>query len=257
MSGTIIKEIKYGLRNHIFLLLLAGFFFFALMAPIMAKLLPQIVQSQFPHLPQEQINAMLNFSQAEIIRSFLGDVLEIVVIIVAFTLCGLLAQEIKEQTLVLPLCSGKSFAEIIGAKIIVFGVALYLISLLAVLINYLYAGMLFSFETGIGAVIRAGLLLGLFLNFVLVCLLMWGSMTQTPITAGIFSLITVYGQYGIAALFDLHAYFPSGLLVAANELTTDISVSLLLTIIITVVLCAVFCYITILRLKTREWNERI
>ena len=254
---TISKEIKYGMRNNIFLILTAGFLFFALMAPVMAKILPKIMQSQFPHLPQEQIDAMLNFNQAEIIRSFLGDILEIVVIIVAFTLCGLLAQEIKEHTLVLPLSSGKRTSEIISAKLIVFGAALIMVSVFAVLVNYLYAGLLFSFEVEIIAVVRAGLLLGLFLIFLLVSLLLWGSVTKKPLAAGFLSLIIVYGQYGLASLFDLHAYFPSGLLVAATELATNVSVSLLQTIAITLALCAVCIIITSRRLKTMEWNERI
>ena len=193
---TISKEIKYGMRNNIFLILTAGFLFFALMAPVMAKILPKIMQSQFPHLPQEQIDAMLNFNQAEIIRSFLGDILEIVVIIVAFTLCGLLAQEIKEHTLVLPLSSGKRTSEIISAKIIVFGAALIMVSVFAVLVNYLMPGYFF-FEVEIIAVVRrfaAGTFPDFFACFSAAV------KGPKPLAAGFLPLIIVYGQYGLASL---------------------------------------------------------
>ena len=130
-----------------------------------------------------------------------------------------------------------------------------MVSVFAVLVNYLYASS-FSFEVKYSCS-SAGLLLGLFLIFLLVSLLLWGSVTKKPLAAGFLSLIIVYGQYGLASLFDLHAYFPSGLLVAATELATNVSVSLLQTIAITLALCAVCIIITSRRLKTMEWNERI
>jgi ABC-2 type transport system permease protein len=257
MRDNIGKEIRYGLRSSRFLILLAGFLFFALLTPVMMKVvLPHILQSQFAGAEQQDLSALLEMSQLGCIQSYMGDVLEIGTVIVAFSLGGLLAQEIKDNTLVLPLCSGKSFGGIVVAKLVVFGTMLVLAPTVALVVDYLYAGLLFSFDLGIAPIIRAGLLQGTYMLFLLACVLAWGSLSKKPIATGFLTIGTAFSLHFLGSWLRLHAYLPSGLLVEAQQLGEAASSSLPQTLLITAVIILALTAITVQRMKTMEWNER-
>jgi hypothetical protein len=257
MKRDIRKEIIFGLRSSRFLILLTGLLFFAVSTPVMVKvLLPEILKSQFPGMSEQALADMLDMTQLGCIRSYMGDVFEIGSIIVAFTLCGLIAQEIKDNTLVLPLCSGKRFAGIVGAKFIVFGVMLVLAPTFAIIVDYLYSGLLFSFEIGIMPIIRSGLLQGGYMLFLLASLIMWGSLTKKPIATGFLTLLTVFGTHFIGSTLKIQEFLPSGLLEEAQMLAVIPASTLIQTVCITVGIILTFTAITMLRLKSMEWNER-
>lgn len=257
MKQDIFKEIRYGLRNSRFLILMTGFLFFAIFNPLMSKLvIPNIMKSQMPGLTDEAIKEMLNLTQIGVIRAYMGDIFEIGSIIVAFTLCGLMAQEIKDNTLVLPLCSSKLFGSVVTAKLLVFGSVLVLSPTVALMVNYLYAGLLFSFDIGLAPIIRGGLLQGVYMVFLLTSLLLWGAIIKKPIAAGIMTLVTGYGLHFIGGLLRIHAWLPSGILNEAQLLDTTISPELLQTLSVTIAIVLAMATITWLRLKTMEWNER-
>ncbi len=257
MVREISKEIRYGLRNGRFLILAASFLFFAMLTPVMMKLVvPSVMQSQMPGITPEVMNQMFQMTQIQCIQSYMGDVFEIGSVIVAFTLCGLLAQEIKDNTLVLPLCSGKQFMKIAGAKLLVFGAVLVLILTTALAIDYAYAGLLFSFDIGFLPILRGGLLQGVYMVFLTASLLMWGAIIKKPIAAGFVTLGVAYGASYLGSLLHISAYLPSGLLDAAMSLSTAPAPNMMRTLLITIALILVFMEITLLRLRHMEWNQR-
>lgn len=257
MKQDIVKELRYGLRNSRFLILMAGFLFFAILTPVMLKLiLPAILQSQMPGLTEETLNMIIDQSQLGSIRSYMGDVFEIGSIIVAFSLCGLIAQEIRDNTLIMPLCSGKRIGGVIAAKMLVFGSVLLLVPTLAMLVTYGYSGLLFSFEVGIGPVIRGGLLQGLFMVFLLTCLVFWGVIFQKPIAAGFSSLATVFGLHFLGGALSIQSYLPAGLLKEAELLQEKPGNDMLLIILITAGLIFLLVTFVLARLRRLEWTAR-
>jgi ABC-type transport system involved in multi-copper enzyme maturation permease subunit len=248
-------EIKYGFRSGKLLILLACFLFFALLTPLMLKfILPGILESQ--GASSQDLSGLMNMTQAGCIHIYMNDVFEIGTIIVAFTLCGLLAQEIRDNTLVLPLCSGKHFSNIVGAKLLIFGFALILISLAALMVNYLYAGLLFSFDVKIFPIIQAGILQGIYMNFLLACVILWGAVAKRPIPTGFLTLVTAFGLHFIGSLLGIHAWLPSGLLEQAQHLIESPESSMILTLTITNLLIFAMFALALVRLKNIEWNER-
>lgn len=257
MIYDIRKEMKFGLRSSKFLILVVGFLFFALLTPVMAKVvLPEILKSQFPGMTEEGLRSMLNLTQLGTIRSYMGDVVEIGSIIVAFTLCGLMAQEISENTIVLPLCSGNRFGSLVTAKMLVFGTMLTLSTTFSLLIDYAYSGLLFSFEIGIMPIIRGGLLQGFYMVFLLANVIMWGTILKKPITTGFVTLAIAFGQQFLAGIFDIQTYLPAGLLAEAQQLTVTPANTLYQTLLITSGIILVLMMITLMRLKRMEFNER-
>lgn len=257
MKQDIIKEIRFGLRNSRVLILFVGFLFFAVLTPVMMKVfMPLILKSQFPGMTEQTIAEMVEMTQIGCIRSYMGDVFEIGSIIVAFTLCGLMAQEIKDNTLVLPLCAGRQFGGIVGAKMLVFGAVLVLAPVLSLIVNYVYAGLLFAFDVGMGPVIRGGLLQGVYMVFLLSCIIMWGTIIKKPIAAGFVSLVTAFGLHFAGSAFSISAYLPSGLLDEAQQLAVIPPSSLVQSLCMTAGIIILFAAATVLRLKHMEWNER-
>lgn len=251
------KELRFGMRSSKFLILFVGFLFFAIFTPVMTKvILPEILKSQFPGMSQDALGEMLDMTQRGCIRSYMGDVFEIGTIIVVFTLCGLMAQEIKDNTLVLPLCSGKQFGSITAAKMIVFGGVLLLAPTAALLIDYMYSGLLFSFEVGIAPIVRGGLLQGIFMVFVLTCLVMFGTWLKKPIPTGFITLAFVYGLHFLGSILKIDPYLPSGLLAEAQQLSIIPASSLGQTLMVSISIILLMIGITIARLKSMEWNER-
>lgn len=205
MMQEIKKELRFGLRSGKLLILAASFLFLALLTPVMLKtVLPQLLGSRFSGDAPQALLSVMGMTQIECIQSYMGDVFELGSVIVAFTLCGLLSQELRENTLVLPLCAGKRFGHILGAKLLVFGLALLLIPTLALIADYAYAGILFSFEAGLSSILRGGLLQGVFMVFLLSCLLFWGTIAKKAIPTGFLTLGTVFGLHFAGELFQIH-----------------------------------------------------
>lgn len=258
MKSDMIKELRMGIRTSRFLVITASFLFFAILTPIMMKfILPQLLQSQFPGMTEASISQMMDMSQIGSLLGYMGDLFEMGTIIVVFALSGLLAQEIKENTLVLPICSGKKLFSILASKLLVFSVFLIFASTLGMVICYLYAGVLFSFDIGLGPVVVIGLLYGGYMVFLLNLVMLFGTIIKNAIGTGFMTLGFSLILYFIGSYLDVHVYMPSGLLTGAqgilsNRTYQELSITLAVYFVITVVISK----ITLMRLESKEWNER-
>ena len=257
MMVEIIKEMRYAFRSGRVLILLASFLFFALLTPVMLKVvLPQILFGRSTGETAQVIGGFTNMTQIGCVRNYMEDVFQIGTLIVVFTLCGMTASEIREQTWVLPLCAGKRFGRMIGAKLLAFGTVLVLTPILALLADYSYSGLLFGFEIGVFPILYGGLLQGVYMLFLLACLIMWGVLMKKPIPAGFLTLATAYGIHFIASLLNVVVWTPSGLLEEAVKLTPTATPSLFIPLAVTLLLVIVMIALTLSRFKRMEWNTR-
>ncbi len=257
MKTEIIKELRYALRSGRILILLACFIFFALLTPVMLKtVLPMVLSAQLTGETAQGFSGLDDMTQLDCIRNYMDDVLQIGTIIITFTLCGLTASEISGNTWVLPLCAGKRYGRMIGAKLLVFGVLMVAISTLALLADYGYSGLLFGFEIGVLPILYSGLLLGIYVLFLLTCLIMWGSILKRPIPAGFLTLGTALGMHFISSLLRFGKWTPFGLLAYANKLAPGAGSSLFIPLSMTIVLIIFMTLVTFAQLKRMEWNTR-
>lgn len=257
MKTEIIKELRYAIRSGRALILFASFLFFALLTPVMLKVvLPMVLSGQLAGEATQGIGGLTDMTQLDCIRNYMDDVLQIGTIIIAFTLCGLTASEIRDNTWVLPLCAGKRFGRMVGAKLLVFGVLMVLIPIIALLVDYGYSGLLFGFEIGALPILYGGLLQGIYVLFLLSCLMMWGVLLKKPISAGFLTLATAFGIHFISSLLQFVEWTPSGLLAHGNKLTPTLDSTLLIPLGMTVLLIVLMITLTLSRLKRMEWNTR-
>jgi ABC-2 type transport system permease protein len=253
IKAIIRKEVLEGLRNYRFLILFTGVLFFAIFDPLMNKLvLPELLKSQFPNMPAEVMQEMLITTQVATIRGYMGNVYQISTLIITFTLSGIIAQEISGKTLIIPVCTGKRYDEMLLAKITVYGGFLILATTLSALINYGYAGALFDFELPVLPALRAGILQGFYMVYVVALLIFTGSLVRKPITAGMLTLLAAYGTRILGSIFNLNRYLPSGLLVEAEMLAAAPSPFLWGSLASTLALVIVLLGFTIIRLTNIE-----
>lgn len=249
------KEAMYGFRSGKFLAIMGGFMFFSLLTPFILKVvLPQVLLSR--GASTQDLSGLLEITQMGCIQIYLKDMFEIGTIIVSFSLCGLLAQEIRDGTLIIPLCSGRKYACILGSKVVVFGLGVFSISLLAAIANYLYSGYLYSFEIGASSVLIAGFLQGIYMVFLVLCVVMWGSIIKKPVATGFLTLLTAFGMHFIGELLGIHKWLPSGLLLQAQRLNPLSDISVFTTLSVTAILSIIMFVVTLKRLNRLEWNER-
>lgn len=256
MRGEIIKELRYAVRSGRLLILFASFLFFALLTPVMLKVvLPMVLSGQLAGEAAQGIGGLTDMTQLDCIRNYMDDVLQIGTIIIAFTLCGLTASEIRDHTWVLPICAGKRFGRMLGAKLLVFGTLMTAIPVLALLADYGYSGLLFGFEIGVLPILYGGVLQGIYVLFLLSCLIMWGVLMKRPIPAGFMTLATAFGIHFVSSLLNIQSWTPSGLLAQAQKLTPSLA-SLLLPLSVTIVVMVFMITLTLSRLRRMEWNVR-
>ena len=254
VKSSIKKEILDGLRNYRFLVIFLGFMFFAIFNPIMTKfVMPQILKSQFPGMSPEVMESMLASSQVGVVRAYIGDIFEIGTLIITFSLSGIVAQEINSKTMILPVCTGKRYGDLILAKTIVYGTALILATTVALIVNYLYSGLIFGFElTSILPVLRAGLLQGLYMVFILGLLMLVGSLVKKPIATGLLVIIPAYGIGFLGDLLNINEYLPAGMLEEASLLAVIPSLDMYKSIISTLVILILSVGFTVIRLSKME-----
>lgn len=251
------KELRYALRSGRILILFASFLFFALLTPVMLKIvLPMVLSGQFSGDVPQAIGGLTDMTQLDCIRNYMEDVLQIGTIIIAFTLCGLTASEIRDNTWVLPLCSGKRFERMIGAKLLVFGSLLILVPIIALFADYGYSGILYGFEIDLLPILFSGLLQGVYVLFLLSCLMMWGVLLKRPIPAGFMTLAVAFGIHFVSSLLRFEEWTPSGLLAHADRLTPTLDSALFIPLVMTVILIVLMLALTLSRLKCMEWNTR-
>ena len=257
MKTEIMKELRYVLRSGRILILFASFLFFALLTPVMLKIvLPMVLSGQFSGDVPQAIGGLTDMTQLDCIRNYMEDVLQIGTIIIAFTLCGLTASEIRDNTWVLPLCSGKRFERMIGAKLLVFGSLLILVPIIALFADYGYSGILYGFEIDLLPILFSGLLQGIYVLFLLSCLMMWGVLLKRPIPAGFMTLAVAFGIHFVSSLLRFEEWTPSGLLAHADRLTPTLDSALFIPLVMTVILIVLMLALTLSRLKCMEWNTR-
>ena len=255
MKTLLQKELLDGVRNYRFIIIFAAVFFFAILDPVLNKLvLPEVLRAQFPEMPESLMNEMLFTTQVANIRGFLGNLYQLSSLIIAFTISGIMAQEISEKTLIFPVCTGKSFASIIAAKLLVYGSCVITATTSGAIINYFYAGVLFEFDlpSAIPA-LRAGLLSGAYMIYMVAILIFMGALLRKAIPAGLLTLLLYYGTRLIGDLFNIHNYLPSGLLIEAELLAAAPSLSLIAgSLATTVAMIIILSSMTVIRLSNLE-----
>ena len=126
------KEILEATRTNKYLILFVGSVFWALMAPLILKLLPLLLKS----MPIDISAVFENFNRDAAYLSFLGDFFEVGTLFFAFTLMGIISNEVYYKRLVFPYSSGADTTGMVLANYIHYGLTFSVFIMIGFLTNY-------------------------------------------------------------------------------------------------------------------------
>lgn len=257
ITNGIHKEITEGLRSYRFLIIFIGFVFLAISLPLMNKfVMPLVMKAQFPDLSEEAIMSMAATTQLVSIRGYLQNAMSVGVIITIFVLSGVVAQEIKDKTWIIPISSGKGFVELITAKLLVLAPILFTIPIITSLISYFYSGVVFGFDFKYPLLVfRAGLFHGVYMIYILGLLLLFGSIIKRPTVTGLIVLVISQGTGAIGNLLSIDRFLPSGLIQEASALAVVPATAAFTSLIATIGIFSVSVILTIIRLNKVELTQ--
>jgi ABC-2 type transport system permease protein len=241
------KEALEALRTNKYIILFVGTIFWALMDPLLLKLLPILLRSS---LPIDMTSLLPELNRDTAFVNFAGDLFEIGTLFFGFTLMGLLANEIRFKKLVFPMVSGARPAGVVLAKYIHYAIVLVIFILIAFLTNYFYTVQLF--EGGIlsiSIVLRAAVLYALYYCVLLAILLFLSSLFKRGLFAGIIIIVFAYTMSIFNQFQGIRQYMPNYLLLKAQDILGGFDTSLIPTLLISVVLIIIFIALTISRMR--------
>jgi hypothetical protein len=242
-----IKEIKESIRNHKYLILAVGFIFWALLDPLMLKLLPLLLKN---YMPVDVSVLFSTFTLDTAFQTFLKDMFQIGSLFIIFTLMGIVSNEVYSKNLVFPYSRGLKPEGMIIAKYIHYLITISLFILVAFLTNYLYIVKLFSGGfLSISDVFESSLLYMLYFAVLLSFLLYLSSLFKRSIIPGITTLVLAYSLSILNQFKTIRSYFPNYLLLKAADIKNIFDSSLIPTVIISFCLIILLVYLSILHMK--------
>lgn len=241
------KEILESVRGNKYLILFVGIVFWALLDPLMLKLMPLLLKN---YLPADLIDLFSTYTRDTAFQTFLKDLFQIGTIIIALTLMGLISNEVSLKKLVFPYSRGANPAGVVLAKYIHYTVTISLFILIAFLTNYFYINRLFTGGIlSIEIVLKSSLLYILYYSVFLSILLCLSSLFKKGIIAGITVLVLGYSLSIFNQFETIRAYLPNYLLFKANEIGHIFDNSLIPTVIVSFSLIILLVSFSILRMK--------
>ena len=241
------KEILEAIRTNKYLILFVGTIFWALLDPLVLKLLPLFLKN---YLPADLIALFSTFTRDVAFQTFIKDLFQIGTLFIALTLMGLLSNEVSLKKLVFPYSRGANPAGIVLAKYIHYTVTISLFILIAFLTNYFYINRLFTGGMlSIEIALKSSLLYILYYSILLSILLYLSSLFKRGLIAGITALVFGYSLSIFNQFKTIRAYLPNYLLFKAADIGHIFDNSLIPTVIISFCIIILLIFFSILRMK--------
>jgi len=241
------KEAIEAFRTNKYLILSVGTVFWALLNPLMLKLLPVIMEK---YIPAELSEIFSYFTRDTAFQNFLSDLFEMGTLFIAFSLMGLISSEVYGKKLAFPYSRGADPAGIVLAKYIHYAITISILILIAFLTNYFYINSLFSGGIlSVEIVLKSALLYIFYYCTFLSILMFFSSIFRRSLIAGISSLVLGYSLSIFNQFKTIRVYFPNYLLYKAADILFVFDSSLIKTIIISFCLIILLIMLTIYRMK--------
>lgn len=162
------KELIENLRTYRLFIILIAFVIFALMEPVIYRMLPRILASEGL---DPEVFGMMDTSQQGLLRSYIGNMIQTGILVFTLTLSGALAHEIQKNYWILPRTKGGNASALILSKYMLYSFGIIIVILISFFINRFYTGVLFE-STGLTVLwtLQSGLIFSLYFLFILALL---------------------------------------------------------------------------------------
>lgn len=231
------KEILESKRQFRYLIVILAFVFLALSNPIMLKLLPKILESA--NMPG--LDAMLPKDKLTVMQNLHKDFFQTGVLVMVFTFCGILSDELNNHKFVFPFSKGAEPKFVIAAKTLHYSLLIFVAIFLGIFVNYYYVDLIFEGTApAISGILFSAFLISLFFVFNLMLTMLFSLFVRKGIIAGIIVAIFQYFSALPASIKYIKDFMPYNLFNAAGSLkisnqSTLIAVTILYIVIIAVI----------------------
>lgn len=240
------KEIIESLRQYRYITLGAGILIFAILDPVMLKLLPSILKNQMPG----DLSSLFNITPSYAMANYIKDLVNIGNLFVIFTLGGILSEEIHGQKLVFPYSSGSRPVGIVIAKVTHYVIAVTIFTFIGFLTAYYYIGILFTGDKlTLTGVMKSAALMSLYYIFNITLVTLLSSLVKKGIAAGFTALILNFIAMAAVKLKGIGKFIPYKLVEKANLMTLD---GAGITICTVIAVSIIFVIMTICRMNRVE-----
>ncbi|MDX9690910.1 MAG: hypothetical protein RBT45_00545 [Acholeplasmataceae bacterium] len=256
MKNEMYKDLLDGLRNQKFLILTIGFIFMSIMTPLMMRyILPELLYKEMMNLTEEEIRNLIDFSQHGVLASFSNDLHEFGLLFIAFTLGSLIPVEIKNHHLIFFKTSQKKYQTMVFSKWIVYSCFILLINFISFLIDYLYSGLLFSFEVHLSTILWSSLLYNLYWLMVVSFVIWIGTMTKNAVGTGLIVFLGTLILGSILNLLRIKQFTPYELIDVAQTFTSINAMNLIIPVCVTIFMTIIMLYHTIKMMENIEISK--
>ncbi len=241
------KELIENLRTYRLFIILIAFVIFALMEPVIYRMLPRILASEGL---DPEVFGMMDTSQQGLLRSYIGNMIQTGILVFTLTLSGALAHEIQKNYWILPRTKRGNASALILSKYMLYSFGIIIVILISFFINRFYTGVLFE-STGLTVLwtLQSGLIFSLYFLFILALLFFFVSLTRRSIAAAVTTMLMSFIVMPLLFNFQaLQRFLPYGL-VQESGLFVINRYSLLPLIASTTLLIFILLWGTIKRVK--------
>lgn len=209
------KEILEARRQHKYIIIGAAILFFAILDPMLLKLLPKLLANE---IPPELVNIM-KVTRDTAVTNYFKDLFQIGSMILVFVISSSICEEINSKKLMIPLSKGAQSSSIVLAKFAHFAVTVIITLFIGFMTNYYYVNILF---TG-GNIDLKGVLAGftyfsIYYCFIIALTLFFSALLSKSFIAGILSLIVTYTMAALNGIKSISKVIPYNLVSEANAL---------------------------------------
>lgn len=209
------KEILEAKRQHKYIIIAVAILFFAILDPMLLKLLPKLLANE---VPQELINTMKITKESAVVNYF-KDLFQIGSMILVFVISSSLCDEINSKKLIIPLSKGADTSSIVLAKFVHFVLAIIFALFIGFMVNYYYVNILFNEgSVELKAMFSGVVYFSLYYCFIIAQTLCFSALFSKGFTAGILSLTITFIMAALNGIKNLGKYIPYGLVTEANAL---------------------------------------
>lgn len=242
------KEFLESIRTSRFIILLIGFGAWAIVNPVILKLLPVFLEGQ---LPVELIDTMV-IDRVEALRNYMSDLFSLVNIFIIFTLMGIMADEVGRQKLMLPYSKGVNPTGLVLAKSVHYTVTVILMVLIGFLVNYYYSSILFDQgNISLAEAMSSALLFMVYFSFNVSLLIFISSIFRKGIITGAIVMVMSYMMPLLSNIQSIKEYIPYYLVQKAGDIGSSLE-GTMPVILVTILAIVLMNIATVIRMKNIE-----
>ena len=212
------KEIMESKRQYKYIILAVGIIAFAILDPVMLKLLPKILENQLQG--QGDLNLLIVSTPKAAINNYIKSLFQIGSLFITFSFASTLNEEINEEKLVFPYSKGSKPIGIVLAKIIHNTMVVAILTFIGFMTCSYYAGILLQGEkVPISGIMNSVFLMSVYYFFSIALVTFFSSFVKKGVIAGFTTVMITFVSAAFVNLSTIGKFVPYKLVEGANSFT--------------------------------------